>query len=234
MRQSHGYPDPTSAGAVAIRLGLVGVRHLGDAAEQIITERHARAPYTGIGNLTDRVQRTRATAEALATAGAFTGFGGERHQDVWAAGAAATTRPGLVPGLDAPARPGMTRFEVTPPTCGHRCLPRRPPRAIPAATARRARRDHHRRPRPGRGRNTGVGRRRCRDRRREHLPQPRGRNRHGQRPGVAGVVAAQPGRRPRQHRAAHPRPGPGRRGRGHPHRRPDRRARPVDGDRALA
>ncbi|QKV81139.1 hypothetical protein HUT10_10295 [Amycolatopsis sp. Hca4] len=111
-------PDADSTGGVAIRLGLAGVRHLGDdVAEQIVTERQARGPYTGIGDLTGRVQLKKTAAEALATAGAFTRFGGDRRQDVWAAGAAATTRPGhlpgLVPGLDARALPGMTRFEVT-------------------------------------------------------------------------------------------------------------------------
>ncbi len=59
----------------------------------------------------------RNAVEALATAGAFGGFGGDRRQDLWAAGAAAATRPGHLPGLatglDAPALPGMTRLEVT-------------------------------------------------------------------------------------------------------------------------
>ncbi|SEB47100.1 error-prone DNA polymerase, DnaE-like [Amycolatopsis tolypomycina] len=111
-------PDPDSTGGVALRLGLAGVRYLGEAvAEQIVAERDINGPYTGIGDLTGRVQLKRSAAEALATAGAFTSFGGDRRQDVWAAGAAAATRPGhlpgLVPGLDAPALPGMTRFEVT-------------------------------------------------------------------------------------------------------------------------
>jgi error-prone DNA polymerase len=111
-------PDPDSAGGVALRLGLAAVRHLGEAvAEQIVAERQAHGPYASISDLTGRVQLKRSTAEALATAGAFSSFGGDRRQDLWAAGAAATTRPdhlpGLVPGLDAPALPGMTRFEVT-------------------------------------------------------------------------------------------------------------------------
>ncbi|MFJ1767867.1 error-prone DNA polymerase [Amycolatopsis sp. NPDC088138] len=111
-------PDPDSTGGVALRLGLAAVRHLGDAvAEQIVAERQAHEPYTSIGDLTGRLQLKRSAAEALATAGAFSSFGGDRRQDLWAAGTAATTRPdhlpGLVPGLDAPALPGMTRFEVT-------------------------------------------------------------------------------------------------------------------------
>ncbi|MEU0529121.1 error-prone DNA polymerase [Amycolatopsis tolypomycina] len=111
-------PDDASTGGVALRLGLADIRHLGEAvAEAIVAERAANGPYTSIGDLTGRVQLKKNAAEALATAGAFAGFGGDRRQDLWAAGAAATTRaghlPGLAPGLDAPALPGMTRLEVT-------------------------------------------------------------------------------------------------------------------------
>jgi error-prone DNA polymerase len=111
-------PDEGSTGGVALRLGLAGIRHLGDAvAEQIVAERQAHGRYASISDLAGRVQLKRPAAEALATAGAFTGFGGDRRQDLWAAGAAAATRPGhlpgLAPGVDAPALPGMTRFEVT-------------------------------------------------------------------------------------------------------------------------
>jgi error-prone DNA polymerase len=87
-------PDPESTGGVALRLGLTGVRHLGDAvADQIVAERQANGPYASIGDLTRRIQLKRSAAEALATAGAFAEFGGDRRQDLWAAGAAATTRP---------------------------------------------------------------------------------------------------------------------------------------------
>ncbi|MGW4526847.1 error-prone DNA polymerase [Amycolatopsis sp. NPDC004378] len=108
-------PDAGSTGGVALRLGLAGVRHLGDAvADEIVAERAANGPYAGVGDLTRRVQLKKNAVEALATAGAF---GGDRRQDLWAAGAAAATRPGhlpgLAPGLDAPALPGMTRLEVT-------------------------------------------------------------------------------------------------------------------------
>ncbi|WP_329056070.1 error-prone DNA polymerase [Amycolatopsis sp. NBC_01488] len=108
-------PDAESTGGVALRLGLAGVRHLGDdTAATIVAERDANGPYAGVGDLTRRVQLKKNAVEALATAGAF---GGDRRQDLWAAGAAAATRPGhlpgLAPGLDAPALPGMTRLEVT-------------------------------------------------------------------------------------------------------------------------
>jgi error-prone DNA polymerase len=108
-------PDAGSTGGVALRLGLAGVRHLGDdTAAMIVDERDANGPYAGPGDLTRRVRLKKNAVEALATAGAF---GGDRRQDLWAAGAAAATRPGhlpgLAPGLDAPALPGMTRLEVT-------------------------------------------------------------------------------------------------------------------------
>ncbi|MFC0438089.1 error-prone DNA polymerase [Kutzneria buriramensis] len=111
-------PDPDSTGGQTIRLGLAGVRHLGvDAADAIVADRDTRGAFAGIGDLTDRVQLTKAAIEALATAGAFACFGTDRRQALWAAGAAATTRaghlPGLAPGLDAPALPGMTRHEIT-------------------------------------------------------------------------------------------------------------------------
>ncbi|MGY6658692.1 error-prone DNA polymerase [Amycolatopsis sp. TRM77291] len=111
-------PEPESTGGHAIRLGLAAIRNVGDnAAEEIVTERQANGPYTSIGELTERVRLKKPAIEALATAGAFTSLGPERRQALWAAGAAATTRPehlpGLAPGLDAPALPGMTRFEVT-------------------------------------------------------------------------------------------------------------------------
>ncbi|MEQ0565277.1 error-prone DNA polymerase [Amycolatopsis sp. NEAU-NG30] len=108
-------PDPGSTGGVALRLGLAAVRHLGaDAAAAIVAERDANGPYRDAGDLTRRVRLKKNAVEALATAGAF---GGERRRDLWAAGAAAATRPGhlpgLAPGLDAPALPGMTRLEIT-------------------------------------------------------------------------------------------------------------------------
>ncbi|RSM72904.1 hypothetical protein DL991_32400 [Amycolatopsis sp. WAC 01375] len=111
-------PEPESTGGHAIRLGLAAIRHVGDnAAETIVAERQANGPYISIGELTERVRLKKPTIEALATAGAFTSLGPERRQALWAAGAAGTTRPehlpGLAPGLDAPALPGMTRFEVT-------------------------------------------------------------------------------------------------------------------------
>ncbi|WP_370973842.1 error-prone DNA polymerase [Amycolatopsis sp. cg9] len=110
-------PDPDSAGGVAVRLGLAAIRNVGaDVAERIVADRALHGPYGSIGELTQRVQLTQPVAEALATSGAFSTLGPDRRQALWAAGAAARTRaghlPGIATGVDAPALPGMTALEV--------------------------------------------------------------------------------------------------------------------------
>jgi error-prone DNA polymerase len=111
-------PPTTSTGDVAVRLGLGSVRDLGDAAAQaVVDERTAGGPFRDLGDLGHRVTLGTPAMEALATAGAFAGFTGDRRRALWAAGVAARTRaehiPGVATGLDAPALPGMTAFEVT-------------------------------------------------------------------------------------------------------------------------
>jgi error-prone DNA polymerase len=111
-------PDQGSTGGVALRLGLSGIRQVGtDVAEKIVAERDTNGPFASIGELTERLQLTQPVAEALATAGAFTALGPDRRQALWAAGAAARTRaghlPGIATGVDAPALPGMTALEVS-------------------------------------------------------------------------------------------------------------------------
>ncbi|WP_344864271.1 error-prone DNA polymerase [Amycolatopsis ultiminotia] len=110
-------PCPGSTGNVAVRLGLAGIRAVGqDVAEQIVAERDTHGPYTSLADLTERIQLTRPVVEALATAGALTTLGPDRRQALWAAGAAAATRTGHLPGLaighDAPALPGMSAVEL--------------------------------------------------------------------------------------------------------------------------
>ncbi len=87
-------PD-TSWGKATLRLGLSGVRSIGDElAERIETERVANGPYT---DLTDFALRTGAGAahiEALSTAGAFDSLGLARREALWAAGAVAPGEPG--------------------------------------------------------------------------------------------------------------------------------------------
>jgi error-prone DNA polymerase len=111
-------PNPDSIDGVAVRLGLGGVKSLGEeVADRIVASRTEHGPFRDIGDLGHRVSMPRPTLEALATAGAFTDLGTDRRRALWAAGAAAQTRPEHLPGaavgLDAPALPGMSQFEIT-------------------------------------------------------------------------------------------------------------------------
>jgi error-prone DNA polymerase len=106
-----GKPVP---GQPAIRLGLAGVRGLGDSpAAEIV----AGQPYSDLEDFARRTRLAAPALEALATAGAFSCFGASRRQALWAAGAAAGIRPGQLPGttpgLAAPPLPAMTQAEET-------------------------------------------------------------------------------------------------------------------------
>jgi error-prone DNA polymerase len=112
-------PDPPAGGAPApgqpvIRLGLSEVRNLGTrAAEEIV----AGQPYADLEDFARRTTVPAAALEALAMGGAFGGFGVSRREALWAAGAAATIRPGQLPGttlgMTAPPLPPMTAAEET-------------------------------------------------------------------------------------------------------------------------
>jgi error-prone DNA polymerase len=100
----------------AVRLGLGSVRTIGrDLAEAIAQEREAAGPFTSMADLARRVGLSADQLEALATAGAFDGFGADRRDALWGAGAAATARPGqldvAVFDETAPALPAMTEPE---------------------------------------------------------------------------------------------------------------------------
>jgi len=105
-------PGP-AAGQPAIRLGLSEVRNLGSRAD-VIT---AGQPYKDLEDFARRTRLPVPALEALATAGAFGCFGIGRREALWAAGAAATIRPGQLPGttpgLAAPLLPAMTAAEET-------------------------------------------------------------------------------------------------------------------------
>jgi error-prone DNA polymerase len=97
-----------------IRLGLSEVRNLGTAvAEQVA----AGQPYADLEDFARRTTVPAAALEALALGGAFGCFGLSRREALWAAGAAATIRPGQLPGttlgMTAPALPVMTAAEET-------------------------------------------------------------------------------------------------------------------------
>jgi error-prone DNA polymerase len=106
-----GVPAP---GQPAIRVGLSGVRNLGKGAAVAIAEGQ---PYAGLEDFARRTALPRPALEALAMAGAFGCFGLSRREALWAAGAAATIRPGQLPGtalgLVAPPLKEMTAAEVT-------------------------------------------------------------------------------------------------------------------------
>ncbi len=130
---------------LAVRLGLGSVRGVGAGmAALIVAERKTGGPYQDMADLAQRTGLGRVQLEALATAGACVfddhaevglevgpEVGPEagpevgprrarssrsgRRAAIWAAGAAAQTRPGRLPGIvtgvDAPALPGMSAQE---------------------------------------------------------------------------------------------------------------------------
>jgi error-prone DNA polymerase len=112
-------PDPPAGGQPVpgqpvIRLGLAEVRNLGTrAAERIV----AGQPYANLEDFARRTALPAAALEALAMGGAFGCFGVSRREGLWAAGAAATIRPGQLPGttlgMTAPPLPAMTAAEET-------------------------------------------------------------------------------------------------------------------------
>ncbi|MFI5606128.1 error-prone DNA polymerase [Amycolatopsis sp. NPDC051903] len=110
-------PLPDRGKLHAVRTGLGTVRLIGDEpATKIVAERDANGPYASMSDLARRVRLTAPQLEALATAGAFSAFGGDRRQALWSAGAVAHDRPeklpGTAPGVDAPTLPGMDALDV--------------------------------------------------------------------------------------------------------------------------
>jgi error-prone DNA polymerase len=101
-------------GQPVIRLGLSEVRNLGTAAAAAI---EAGQPYADLEDFARRTVLPVAALEALALGGAFGCFGLSRREALWAAGAAATIRPGQLPGttlgMTAPPLPPMTAAEET-------------------------------------------------------------------------------------------------------------------------
>ena len=79
----------------AVRLGLSSVRSIGtELAEAIVASRSSDGPFTSMADLARRVGLSADQVEALATSGAFDCFDLPRREALWAAGAAATARPG--------------------------------------------------------------------------------------------------------------------------------------------
>jgi error-prone DNA polymerase len=131
-------PGPGPGPGPAVRLGLSEVRGIGlDLAKEIVAGRPPEG-YPDLEALTSAVTLTPAQAEALATAGAFDCVVGapvdssrvaepvasprvaapvDRRAALWAAGAAAGLRQGMLAGslvgMDAPTLPGMSDVELT-------------------------------------------------------------------------------------------------------------------------
>lgn len=99
-----------------VRLGLSGVRGVGDeVAERIIEARCADGDFTGLADLSRRAGLTTRQLEGLAGAGAFETFGLSRRQALWEAGAASTARPehlDLPQASTTPMLPGLTDVEL--------------------------------------------------------------------------------------------------------------------------
>jgi error-prone DNA polymerase len=115
-----GHPRPgwhADPSTHAVRIGLRYVRGLSDGLLDRIDEQRALAPFTDLAEFTRRTSAPTDALEALATAGAFTCFGVERREALWAAGALRDERPdrlpGIAVGIEAPALPGMTDVEET-------------------------------------------------------------------------------------------------------------------------
>lgn len=108
---------PPSARSLAVRLGLAGVRGVGEkVAERLVAERDVHGPFIDLRDLVRRVELTTAALESLATAGALESLGVTRREALWAAGALAQegpdTLPGVSVGVQAPTLPGMSEVET--------------------------------------------------------------------------------------------------------------------------
>jgi error-prone DNA polymerase len=102
-------------GHPAVRLGLLGVRTLGEAAAARVV---VGQPYRDLEDLARRAELTGAQLEAVATAGATASLDeGDRRAALWAAGPLAELDPGRLEGIVVGARPPplppMDRVEET-------------------------------------------------------------------------------------------------------------------------
>ncbi len=95
-------------GRLAVRLGLAAVTGIGaPLAARIVAERERGGPYVDIRDLARRIGMQAAQLEALATAGAFGGFGLTVREALWAAGPAAQDRPEYLPNTTISVQPPL-------------------------------------------------------------------------------------------------------------------------------
>jgi error-prone DNA polymerase len=106
-------PDPGDQhrrdAASAVRLGLAGVRGIGETvATRIVTERDGpRGPFRSMEDLVRRVGLTTAQVESLASADAFAAFGLVTREALWRAGSAATDRAEFLAGSIVTVQPPL-------------------------------------------------------------------------------------------------------------------------------
>ncbi|MEA5116140.1 MAG: error-prone DNA polymerase [Propionicimonas sp.] len=114
-------PDESPAhrrdGNVVVRLGLAGVRGIGeDVATRIVAERDANGAYTSMEDLARRAGLTEAQLSTLATTGALECLDLSRRQALWRAGTAALDQADTLPDTITPLQPPLfadpTGFEV--------------------------------------------------------------------------------------------------------------------------
>ena len=114
-----GTPDPTPEhrrdGRFAVRLGLDSVQGIGlDVARRVVAARQER-PFRDMADVSRRTGLTVPQMEALATAGAFDGFGLSRRQALWNAGYVERDDQleGTAVVAPPPMLPGMSDVELT-------------------------------------------------------------------------------------------------------------------------
>ena len=107
-------PDDESPGS--LRLGLASIKAVSERmAQKIVDARDSDGPFTSVADISRRTGVSVTAMESLASSGALESLGLDRRQAIWAAGIAASERPGMLPGMSdivAPALPGMTDFEL--------------------------------------------------------------------------------------------------------------------------
>jgi len=114
-----GTPDPTPEhrrdGRFAVRLGFDSVQGIGVEVARRIVEARGDRPFTDMAEVSRRAGLTTTQMEALATAGAFDGFGLTRRQALWNAGYVERDDQleGTAVTAPPPTLPGMSAVELT-------------------------------------------------------------------------------------------------------------------------
>ncbi|MGB4138103.1 MAG: error-prone DNA polymerase, partial [Microbacterium sp.] len=105
-------PDESAAhrrdGRFAVRLGLAGIRGIGEElAQRIVASREQDGPFRDLPDLVRRTDATAAQLEAMATAGAFECLDLTRREAIWVSGAAADDRARYLPGTAIAVQPPL-------------------------------------------------------------------------------------------------------------------------------